>query len=174
MTSNQIPIQWKTEALSPGLKLSECQADHIHLLLTLRMNGSMRSLLYTSSWHVAGTLYFYLYICERASSRAQLQLSVFSTLELQRNRWPAPVSASLLYGRRTHMYLKNIVTLSSYLIENIFCIVKRNIMLSLYRYLVLFILMIIRNTSSVLKCSLCISVFGTYTWTLDSSCQIIK
>jgi len=62
MTSSQIPIQWEREALSPGLKLSECQADHVHLLLTLRMSGSIFSILYTPSWRVAGTLFLYLYI----------------------------------------------------------------------------------------------------------------
>jgi len=70
MTSSQIPIQWETEAFSSGLKLSECQADHVHLLLTLRMSGSIFSLLYTPSWRVAGTLYLYLYIRKHAWSRA--------------------------------------------------------------------------------------------------------
>jgi len=66
MTSNQISIQWETEVHSPGLKLSGCQADHVHLLLTLGMSGSIFSLLYTPSWCVAGTHYLYLYTRKRA------------------------------------------------------------------------------------------------------------
>jgi hypothetical protein len=41
MTPKQIHIQWETEALSPGLKLAECQADHVYLLLKLGMSGSI-------------------------------------------------------------------------------------------------------------------------------------
>jgi hypothetical protein len=49
----QTPISWALGSLSPGSKRSERELTHLHIVLRLRMRGTMPPLPHTSSWHGA-------------------------------------------------------------------------------------------------------------------------